>query len=1011
MLPLYLSIEGLYSYQEKQEIDFTKLTEAGLFGIFGNVGSGKSSILEAISYALYGETERLNKQEKRAYNMLNLKSEQAVIDFQFLNFENRKFRFIVQWKRRKRFEDTTTIDRLAYEWIDDTWIPMESADGALVTNLSYPNFRRTIIIPQGQFKEFLELKGKERSDMMKEIFFLNQYDLGPKVGYLQAENNKKVENLKGALTGFEEVSEETKEQKIKELEEARIDLANIKLAYEQWSETFKKLAIAKENRQDLYIRQQEWNTLNAKQSQIKQYENDVNEYESVSLHFREHINNLHHITSIKRQLLVKIERLQDNKELLRTKIDSTQQQISNIQNDYNNLDNYKRQLNEYQLLVSNVDLIHNKDEVLTRIDKGTPIVIETKAKEQQLLIQLSEEESSLEQLKKKRINTSELLAIESWYQTLDEILRQEDTLLKRLVNHKQDIAQLEETFAANNLELGTWQDSLQMQWNSLQEEQKSIQDRETALRLKQELSHYILNLNDGEPCPLCGSAEHPSIMHAADVTDELEELKAIKKTWADKEQQYRRLQNELTTAAQYLVDKQEQEKTLLSEQAQVSSNLANHHQQFHWPEFDKTDRNLFEKQKSAIKQLEELIEVKELTIKNLRIEIQATKEKVNKYEKSLEDFKNQVLILDAKITQNLGQITVLKHLSSAQLTKMELIIQFNQLEEKIKSVDQQYKEWTTIIQEDKGLFATVVGQLSESQEQYKAYNAQLQLLQSTINSLLNKFNFADITQVKAILGKSIDTSSLRQTIQQFYLRINSIAERIYELQEITKEDNYSEELFVHTNEQMQWYKAELEKQISKTGAIEKELQNLIVELDKKSNLLQEYSQLNARKDNLKILDNMFKGNGFVNYVSSIHLVRLCEIANNRFHRLTKNQLSLCVNEANEFEVKDYLNNGYQRSVKTLSGGQSFQASLCLALALAENIQALNKADRNFFFIDEGFGTQDNESINTVFDTLQYLHQENRVVGIISHVEELKERMPRSVTVTKDLEKGSQVNYN
>ena len=86
MLPLYLSLEGLYSYQDKQEIDFTTLTEAGLFGIFGAVGSGKSSILEAIGYALYGETERLNSKEKRAYNMMNLKSTNVIIDFQFLNF-------------------------------------------------------------------------------------------------------------------------------------------------------------------------------------------------------------------------------------------------------------------------------------------------------------------------------------------------------------------------------------------------------------------------------------------------------------------------------------------------------------------------------------------------------------------------------------------------------------------------------------------------------------------------------------------------------------------------------------------------------------------------------------------------------------------------------------------------------------------------------------------------------------------------------------------------------------
>lgn len=143
----------------------------------------------------------------------------------------------------------------------------------------------------------------------------------------------------------------------------------------------------------------------------------------------------------------------------------------------------------------------------------------------------------------------------------------------------------------------------------------------------------------------------------------------------------------------------------------------------------------------------------------------------------------------------------------------------------------------------------------------------------------------------------------------------------------------------------------------------------------------------------------------------VHLQRLCEIANQRFHRLTKNNLSLTINENNEFEVVDFLHNGFKRSVKTLSGGQAFQASLCLALALAENIQSMNKADKNFFFIDEGFGTQDPESMNTVFETLQYLHRDNRIVGIISHVEELKERIPRAITVVNDTEKGSQLRYN
>ena len=113
-----------------------------------------------------------------------------------------------------------------------------------------------------------------------------------------------------------------------------------------------------------------------------------------------------------------------------------------------------------------------------------------------------------------------------------------------------------------------------------------------------------------------------------------------------------------------------------------------------------------------------------------------------------------------------------------------------------------------------------------------------------------------------------------------------------------------------------------------------------------------------------------------------------------------------INDKNEFDVIDYLNNGNKRSVKTLSGGQLFQASLCLALALAESVQTNAKGDKNFFFIDEGFGTQDQESIAIVFETLQTLYKENRIVGIISHVAEMKESIPRSITVEKDPERGS-----
>ena len=96
-------------------------------------------------------------------------------------------------------------------------------------------------------------------------------------------------------------------------------------------------------------------------------------------------------------------------------------------------------------------------------------------------------------------------------------------------------------------------------------------------------------------------------------------------------------------------------------------------------------------------------------------------------------------------------------------------------------------------------------------------------------------------------------------------------------------------------------------------------------------------------------------------------------------------------------------------MKTLSGGQTFQASLSLALALAESIQKFNQSNQNFFFLDEGFGSLDKESLQIVFDTLKSLQKENRIVGIISHVEDLQQEIDTYLKITNDEEKGSIIN--
>ena len=202
MIPVKLTIQGLYSYQEKQTIDFTRLTSANLFGIFGAVGSGKSSILEAITFSIYGKTDRLNLSgDNRNYNMMNLKSNDLLIEFVFETGKNQTaYQAVVKGRRNgKKFEEVKTLERSVYRNDGGNWIPIEPEQLEKAIGLSYDNFKRTIIIPQGQFQEFLQLGNKDRTQMMKELFNLEKFELYYKVVSLENKNNSQRENLDGQL--------------------------------------------------------------------------------------------------------------------------------------------------------------------------------------------------------------------------------------------------------------------------------------------------------------------------------------------------------------------------------------------------------------------------------------------------------------------------------------------------------------------------------------------------------------------------------------------------------------------------------------------------------------------------------------------------------------------------------------------------------------------------------------------------------------------------------------------
>src|SRR5690606_15919139 len=186
------------------------------------------------------------------------------------------------------------------------------------------------------------------------------------------------------------------------------------------------------------------------------------------------------------------------------------------------------------------------------------------------------------------------------------------------------------------------------------------------------------------------------------------------------------------------------------------------------------------------------------------------------------------------------------------------------------------------------------------------------------------------------------------------------------------------------------FKEQKDRKTDEKGKISARLEELQKKLENQMILLKEHEQLEVRAENIRIMKSLFTASGFVNYISSVYLQNLCQAANKRFFQLTRQRLSLEITPDNSFQVRDFMNGGKERNVKTLTRSKTSQASLSLALALADNIQNINQSKQNFFFLDEGFGTLDKESLDIVFDTLKSLRKENRIVGLISHVEEMQQ---------------------
>lgn len=1027
MIPKYLKIKGLYSYQKEQEIHFDPLTDASLFGIFGAVGSGKSSILEAITFALYGDTERLNsKGDDRTYNMMNLRSDELLIDFECVAGKTAElYRFTVKGKRNSKvFKDVKTFERKAYLWKDEAWIPLAEIETTeSIIGLSYDNFRRTIIIPQGRFQEFIELKDSERTRMMKELFQLEKYDLSRNVGSLSKKNDLDLSNLDGQLLGLGTVTPEMIEEEEKKREEIRIQIKTINdelLVLTSQLDQMQRLKLVFEKVQLL---QNQLAELESRRSAMEDREEKLRIFEICSLHFKALFDQKKNLadTIFRNQNTFDANTLRSaDLEMLLTK---QKEILAALHEHYEK----REELLDIAGELEKVILIFDQN-IQVEKNKSALIRGEEKLKEKEETIsflkkekQTKEEEN--EQRKSQLTDIQELSEVKSWFATCDEIQQNKkvtltegnglkDELGKETERLKEKIIQANQSFSIDlvpDCDLETIQDCVQNYLDRNEVMRENFAKQTIAIETRLALHQYASNLTHGEPCPLCGSEHHPAILHEDHhLSEQIKEIKNQRIRLQKLDQSVRRFQSVIEKDFGQIDNLEKQLEMMRSRLKDINNRIARHDSLFVWVKFDKNDRKAFDEYFSKVEKIQKEIKDNDLLIKKIAAGIEAgLEEKAEKIEKPLQGLKNEILRIENTIFTLSGQLEKVKPADLAGQDKSVISEQIVALKKNYIEIKERYEKTEKeidILEKEKN---TILGSQATLFAALETNREQLTLVQASIDEQLSVYEFESEHIVREILERPIQIAAERKTIDEFKSILNTTKRDLENLLFENQDQVYIAEKhdeLISGKDQLTSGLNILRKEEGRQDGL---LKKMADDLAKKASLLKEKSRLLMRKDHLDDLAKLFRSSGFVDYASSIYLQNLIQAANHRFHQMTHQQLHLELGEGNSFWVRDLLNGGHMRLLKTLSGGQKFQAALSLALALADHIHVRNESSHNFFFLDEGFGSLDKNALQMVFETLKSLRKENRIVGIISHVEDLQQEIQTYLKV-EESEEGSKI---
>ena len=917
MRPIKLSMSAFGPYASKTSLDLGSLGEKGLYLITGDTGAGKTTIFDAITFALYGEASGENREATMLRSKYADNDTPTGVELTFLYGEKEyRIKRNPKYTRPKaRGEGTTTESANAELYLPDGRVitkPSEVDKAILdIMHIDASQFMQIAMIAQGDFLKLLLATTEERKKIFQKLFHTHSYyvlqeKLKSELSALNNSYNTVSLGIKQYINGILCPEESEHSIKLRDAKESKCTVEDVlalvtKLiemdteAQEQLQAEVEKIAAELDTITAILTKQENWSKA---QKSLTEYEEQIKAEEEKL-----------------KELTEKLLTEEKNK----PEIDKLNKEIASIEAwypQYKELDSKKADLEKSKSNIEALEKeINAKKQDYTLLDEKIRTLEEERKSYENADGEKARQEGLLKDSESK---SKELSVLKAELEDLDKI--------------RKNLAKEQEKYKKSCEELKTKED---------------IYTRSFKMYLDEQAGILAEQLENGSPCPVCGSTEHPCKAEKNENAPTKEQLDKRREEYENAQNNAREI-SEGASVIKGQADEKEKAVLLVIEQL-----------------FErKTEENIEILLKTALEQ-------REIEAKELRGKIKESQDKIDRraeIDKLLPQKKEKHTALGEEIKKNeslLAENNALEKALAEQISTLSQSLKYkskDEAEAEVKKLDIKVK--------------TMQNNIDLAKKSLDEQKNTVTALSSAINEAKKQLKDATLIDVEEVKVRQRELKSKQEEISSKQREINAR----YSINKSSKAgiEERAEEII------------KIEEKLSYVRALSNTANGCIS--GKEKIMLETYIQMTyfdriISRANRKLL--VMSGGQY-------ELKRRREAENNR------SQSGL------ELDVIDHYN-GSERSVKTLSGGESFKASLSLALGLSEEIQASAGGIKlDTMFVDEGFGSLDGESLDQAMKALQDLTDGNRLVGIISHVSELKERIDKKIIVTKEKSGGSSV---